>query len=108
MSGETPAPEAAPAEAPETYVMDLSKPIGALGERVTRLTLRDPGSGALEGIEVALGRGGLRFDVGALVKIIAAAANVPHASAKEIPMKDLLKHFEGILVFFGADTQATG
>ena len=108
MSDETPAPEAAPAEASETYIIELSKPIGAMGEQVSKLTLRDPGSGALEGIELVVGRGGVRFDVGALVKIIAAAANVPHASAKEIPLKDLLKHFEGILVFFGADTRTTG
>ena len=94
--------------AENTYTMELSRPIDAHGERVQTLTLRDPVSGALDGVEITLGAGGVKIDMGALVRVIAAAADIPPSSAKQIPMRDLFSHFGGVLAFFGLDTQETG
>jgi len=93
---------------PMTYTMDLTRPIEAHGEEVHRLTLRDPDSGALDGVFVTFGPGGMKIDVGAMVKLVAAAADIPPSSARKIPMRDLFTHFVGLLGFFGIDIQATG
>ena len=91
-----------------TYTMELSRPIQAHGEELSTLTLRDPDSGALDGVFVTLGPGGMKIDVGAMVKLVAAAADIPPSSARKIPMRDLFAHFMGLLGFFGIDIQATG
>lgn len=95
-------------EAPATYTMELSKPITVMGEKVLTLELRDPVSGALRGLDLTLGKGGLTFNVGQVLEVIASAANIEPASAREIPMRDLLKHMMGILAFLGVDTRPTG
>ena len=95
-------------DSPTTYTMELSRPIEAHGEEVRTLILRDPDSGALDGVEVTLGPGGLKLDLGALVKVIGVAASIPPSSARKIPMRDLFAHFAGIMDFFGVDTRGTG
>ena len=94
--------------AANVYTMELSRPIPAHGEEVSELTLRDPVSGALEGVELTLGPGGLKIDLGAMLKIVASAADIPLSSARKIPMRDLLANFTGILDFFGVDIRTTG
>lgn len=90
------------------YTMELSRPIQVDGEDVSVLTLGDPVSGALGGLDLTLGPKGLTFNVGQLIDVIAAAANIPPSSAKKIPMRDLLSHMTSILGFFGIDIPKTG
>ena len=95
-------------EARNTYAMDLSRPITAGDEEKSELTLRDPESGALEGIEITLGPNGLRIDMGAMPKLISAMAGIPPSSARKIAMRDTLRHMMGIMSFLGIDTRQTG
>ena len=92
----------------DVYKMDLSRPIEAHGETTSELTLRDPESDALDGIDISIGPKGLTFDLGAMPRIVAAAAGIPPSSARKIPLRDMLRHTVPIISFFGLDIQATG
>ena len=92
----------------DTYQMELSTPIQAYGEPTQTLTLRDPASGALDGVEITLGAGGVKSDRGNLVRVIGIAADIPPSAAKQIPMRDLFQHLGAVLNFFGLDTRETG
>ena len=93
---------------PNTYTMELSRPIEAHGEQVSELTLRDPDSGALFQLDVTLGSGGLTINLGSISKVIASAAGIPPSSAKQILMRDVFANLQGIMDFFGVDTRVTG
>ena len=92
----------------DTYEMKLSKPIEAHGEQVSTLTLRDPESGMLDGVEITIGPHGLRLDLGAVVKVIGAAADIPTSASRKIPMRDIFSNLEGILSFLELDIRTTG
>ncbi len=93
---------------PDCYVMDLSRPIEALGEKLTEVTLKDPGIGGLKGIEAAFGPKGMTIDLGSMPKLISEAGNIPLSSANTISLRDLGRHLLPIMGFFGADTPPTG
>lgn len=88
----------------ESYTMKLTRPIEAHGEELTELQIRDPDAAALKGVMAAIGPDGLKFDVGDVLKIIAAGAGIPPSSAEKMSMKDVLTNTKGILGFFGAST----
>ena len=92
----------------DVYVMDLTKPIDVMGDKVSEITLTDPGIGALKGNEAAFGPKGMTIDLGSLPNLIAEAGNIPLSSANKISLRDLGRHLLPMMGFFGADTPPTG
>lgn len=90
-----------------TYTMGLSRPIKMGDQELSELILGDPELSALEGIDITIGGGGLKVDLGNMANLIAGAAGIPVGTARTISLRDLARHFEGIMDFFGLDTQST-
>lgn len=92
----------------DVYRMDLTRPVEAHGETHSDLELRDPDSGALDGVKFTYGPDGLTINMGDMPRLISAAAGIPLSSARTIRMGDIIRHAAPILSFFGTDTPTTG
>lgn len=87
----------------------LSAPIkNNEGREVSELTFQEPTIGLLEDINLErTADGGVRFNLGAIPRIIAELGDVPVHQAKRIPLRDLAK-FKDVLASFFAEFQGTG
>ena len=68
-------------------VLKLDKPIKAHGEQITRIELREPDVGTLDGIKTG-GKEG--FNLGYVAIIISRLGDIPPSSAKQIPLRKLV------------------
>ncbi|MEQ8585156.1 MAG: phage tail assembly protein [Thalassobaculaceae bacterium] len=68
----------------------LSKAIEAHGKQVTELTFNEPTLAVLEDLELHFTDGGVKLKLGAVIGAIAAMADIPPSSAKQIPLSDLM------------------
>ena len=101
---ETPEERIARFIANECYEMDLSKPITVDGDKRQELQIRDPGAGVMEGMFATFGDG-VKLDLGDMIKIVAEGSGIPLATARKISFKDMLRHTQPLMIFFGADTR---
>ncbi|MFP3943816.1 MAG: phage tail assembly protein [Alphaproteobacteria bacterium] len=68
----------------------LKRPIEAHGKEVTELTFREPTLGVLDGLEIEVtGDGGVKLNLGDIVKLVASMAEIPPSSARQIALSDL-------------------
>lgn len=85
----------------------LSRPIQAHGATVTELTLKEPTLGVLEDIEIAIGSGAsgqgeVKLRLGAIITLVAALAEIPPSSAKQISASDLPALGKAVMGFMPA------
>ena len=78
-------------------ILTLDKPIKAHGEEITRIELREPDIGTLDGIKTG-GKNG--FNLGYIAIIIARLGDIPPSAAKKIPLRKLLSVKRQIESFF--------
>lgn len=85
----------------------LSRPIQAHGAEVRVLTLKEPTLGVLEDIEIAIGggadgKGEVKINLGSIARVVAAMADIPPSSARQIAVGDLAVLGKAVLGFMPA------
>ena len=83
----------------EPRTITLKSSIEAHGEQVTELTLTEPDLGALDGVDIAITEGALKFNLGDMRKIFAAMAGIPPSAAGKIKLGDVRQVVEVVLDF---------
>lgn len=84
--------------------IELSKPVEAHGEQISKLTLRDPVAGDVMecGYPVKSdGKGGGGMDAEVIGKLVVKLANVPPSTVKSLSISDFNKCIEVVMGFFG-------
>ena len=85
----------------KTKTVTLSRPIEAHGEKVSELTFTEPDLGALDGVNISIAAGAVKFNMGEMRHIIAAMAGIPPSAAKTIALGDVGEMIEVVLDFLG-------
>jgi hypothetical protein len=84
------------------YIVELSTPIEAHGETVTRLLIREPKVAHLRALDKVQG------DVAQTAKLLSILSDVPLSSVDQLLLRDLKSRISPVLDALMGESQATG